>query len=828
MRNRKKKQKAAGLTIGEARIASGKRAQFVRYFSCLFLVMLGSLGAFGSFFSGFSFSFPPGYAAGTVAAASVILTFFFFSRKKRLICLSAVLAVFVWTGYLLKDSLWQGILFIFNDIIQVYVDNSNFDMLPVMTGLASNAETAQMCAIAASYVMAVLVFLLVVFLTARRKRYLLCITATIPFFGASLVVGKIPDYRWMALLFIFWALVVCDGVSLRGTAAAVLTAVFAAALLCIGLVFPEKNYERSGMVENLRLGILDGGDISAVFRGGGIAGMTSRVNLQSSGDLSFTGKTMLKVKTAKKDIDYLKGFVGSVYTGQTWEELPAEKYEELEEILGDKKVQNFPYWFSRLLDCGEDYEVYAYDLTVHNVGTNPRCIYVPYGLVNLPEELTSMEFIGDTGLRSGNSLFGTQYYRLQAQTFSEQHLYMSLYDRIVSRYLPKEMRNGVELDELGLGSLEESLEENLEGGDGRWLPEKWNVTEQILSIMTPEQQGFVWSAQKYRNFVYDTYTEVPEELETFLDEYREANGLTAENYPYPRAFADAVVNQVQSVNTYTLTPGLTPEGKDFVQYFLTENHQGYCRHFASAAALLLRSAGVPARYVEGYAVSPEAETDEDGWIRLPDSSAHAWVEIYVSGMGWIPVETTGAVREDIRFLTGIEDVPEETEPETEAPEETETSEETTSAQAGRDQQTENEKDKDNPSGVGAARLAVMGAAGMTFAVTVGAAGLGLNRRLRLRMRAKRFRRQNRNKAALSVYAYIMELASPGSGSGKEEPLPIPNEIHGLAAKARFSQHRITEEELQEMLKHAEILRTELEEGLSGMRRIHAKYIRGLF
>nr|WP_269141945.1 transglutaminase-like domain-containing protein [Lientehia hominis] len=346
--------------------------------------------------------------------------------------------------------------------------------------------------------------------------------------------------------------------------------------------------------------------------------------------------------------------------------------------------------------------------------------------------------------------------------------------------------------------------------------------------MTPEQQGFVWSAQKYRDFVYDTYTEVPEELEAFLDEYREVNGLTAENYPYPRAFADAVVYQVQSVNTYTLTPGLTPEGKDFVQYFLTENHQGYCRHFASAAALLLRSAGVPARYVEGYAVSPEAETDEDGWVRLPDSSAHAWVEIYVSGMGWIPVETTGAVREDIRFLTGIGEAAEETEPETEAPEETETSEETTSAQAVRDQQTENEKDKDDPIGGGGARLAVMGAAGTVLAVIVAAAGLVLNRRLRFSMRAKRFRQKNRNKAALSVYAYIIGLASLGSGSGKEESPSIPDEIHGLAAKARFSQHRITEEELQELLKYAETMRTEPEERLSGIRRIHAKYIRGLF
>lgn len=52
-----------------------------------------------------------------------------------------------------------------------------------------------------------------------------------------------------------------------------------------------------------------------------------------------------------------------------------------------------------------------------------------------------------------------------------------------------------------------------------------------------------------------------------------------------------------------MTPGSTPVRKDFVSYFLQEQKEGYCAHFASAATLLLRSYGIPARYVEGYAVS---------------------------------------------------------------------------------------------------------------------------------------------------------------------------------------------------------------------------------
>ena len=113
---------------------------------------------------------------------------------------------------------------------------------------------------------------------------------------------------------------------------------------------------------------------------------------------------------------------------------------------------------------------------------------------------------------------------------------------------------------------------------------------------------------------------------------------------------------------YTLSPGITPRRKDFVNYFLTEKRKGYCAHYATSAVLILRYMGIPARYVEGYAVdaaeiADDAKTTDlnisdyyDGFSLIPQSSvvsydasdanAHAWVEIYDEKLGWYPVELT--------------------------------------------------------------------------------------------------------------------------------------------------------------------------------------------
>ena len=100
---------------------------------------------------------------------------------------------------------------------------------------------------------------------------------------------------------------------------------------------------------------------------------------------------------------------------------------------------------------------------------------------------------------------------------------------------------------------------------------------------------------------------------------------------------------------YTMQPGAQPADQDFVEYFLTQGHRGYCAHYASAAVVLCRICGIPARYCQGYVLTTNdfitGKKDEGYDVYIPDDRAHAWAEIYVKGYGWIPFEFTETVME---------------------------------------------------------------------------------------------------------------------------------------------------------------------------------------
>ena len=91
---------------------------------------------------------------------------------------------------------------------------------------------------------------------------------------------------------------------------------------------------------------------------------------------------------------------------------------------------------------------------------------------------------------------------------------------------------------------------------------------------------------------------------------------------------------------YTLNPPTLPE-KDRVDAFLYSSRQGFCEHFSSAFAVLMRAAGVPARIVGGY---QGGELNPDGgYLIVRQSDAHAWNEVWLEGRGWVRVDPTAAV-----------------------------------------------------------------------------------------------------------------------------------------------------------------------------------------
>lgn len=131
----------------------------------------------------------------------------------------------------------------------------------------------------------------------------------------------------------------------------------------------------------------------------------------------------------------------------------------------------------------------------------------------------------------------------------------------------------------------------------------------------------------------------------------------------PREIAAQITAYFDEHYSYTLRPGFYYGNPDYITHFLLESRRGYCAHFASSAVMLFRNMGIPARYAEGYAFSysdvvldgtlvegADYADYYDGYspigetalveIGVSDAAAHAWVEIYVEGEGWIVVDPT--------------------------------------------------------------------------------------------------------------------------------------------------------------------------------------------
>ncbi len=214
------------------------------------------------------------------------------------------------------------------------------------------------------------------------------------------------------------------------------------------------------------------------------------------------------------------------------------------------------------------------------------------------------------------------------------------------------------------------------------LPAAQNALESYEILYLPYSQAINYPDNpsitgEYEQYVYETYTDVPEEtlagIRQFLDESSLGQNLQELLSPGSAALSAndlrkktlscaALLKRYFSEEfSYTMAPGNTPRREDFVAYFLNTQKRGFCAHFAASSVLILRSLGIPARYVEGYMIPLSAvmdgtpiQTDTRGWqldapkeaaagvveVEVTDASAHAWAEIYLKGYGWIPYEFT--------------------------------------------------------------------------------------------------------------------------------------------------------------------------------------------
>lgn len=137
---------------------------------------------------------------------------------------------------------------------------------------------------------------------------------------------------------------------------------------------------------------------------------------------------------------------------------------------------------------------------------------------------------------------------------------------------------------------------------------------------------------KYSQYVKDNYLSVNNEISDYVEKNFDPALYDAD----VKTKLNAVFSHLKENASYALDVPYCPEGEDFIMWFLTEQKQGYCIHFASAATCMLRAFGVPARYVSGVS----KVVTQGVWNDMTIADMHAWVEYYDENLGWLPFEVT--------------------------------------------------------------------------------------------------------------------------------------------------------------------------------------------
>lgn len=187
------------------------------------------------------------------------------------------------------------------------------------------------------------------------------------------------------------------------------------------------------------------------------------------------------------------------------------------------------------------------------------------------------------------------------------------------------------------------------------------------------------------------YLQLPQETQQRAEQYLQTH-LDQKWLDHPEESVQNLAEEIRTLVTetwyYSLQAKRMPEEEtDFAIWFLTEGERGYCVHYATSAAVLLRAAGIPARYVTGYLVNGEANTP----VTVTAREAHAWVEYWDPNLGWQRLDAT----------PGQIDVPQETgQPETTIaePEETDLSARPANTEPSAGQSASDQPEKPDTSG----------------------------------------------------------------------------------------------------------------------------------
>lgn len=305
--------------------------------------------------------------------------------------------------------------------------------------------------------------------------------------------------------------------------------------------------------------------------------------------------TALEVTMSVPQSMYLRGFTGDMYTGDSWEHLPASVY---------YNAGNLMYWleqkdFSPAGQVGQ-----AAALTGQEQGRNQieitlkdadgQYAYIPYEIQDAEIENTR---------NWGNEFFTSQKgSRIRSYTCSANDNSVKSWTSIAGELFTDAQNQEADRERI---------------------------------------QEYLLNESYYNEFVYNNYTYISKSDRKLLYQSFGSGGDQLKGHiDYKKAISD-IRSYLKDNFIYTENLGAKAGQADALEEFLSTK-KGYDVQFATAATLLFRYYGIPARYVEGYLITPE---DADGvqpgeTIRIMRDRIHAWTEIYIDGVGFVPVEVS--------------------------------------------------------------------------------------------------------------------------------------------------------------------------------------------
>lgn len=906
MKNTILKNKQNQIVLEELKLSASEPNLFQSAIFYLLFLMLGVGSSLGCLYSSFAIPISvPAIVFFFVIFSAAFTAIYLMKRKNIWFVIGG--AAFGALFYLIfQDAIYRGFLIGIKYVLEQFREKGSGVSFPGgWNDLIKGSDYTFDSTIFLLFLMYIFIFLEAWAIIKRRNLFLAAFV-TLPFIITPILVPLTPSYFAIVLLFSFYGMSLFISPTIGGSkifkrglrgyhisspAAAqpiafVALPILLSLMLIISLAFPQSAFHRSEFLDAVRLSFVNGFDSTEISRylNSKFGGDTDSIAFNDVGNISFKNKPVLRLtltdgsglrKEKTTHDEYIKSYIGSVYSQEGWKLLSDNKSAEVKNILGDNSTQQIFNNVNKIFGVSERPRTFSV-IAEWCPGGNPRLIYTPYNLIDI-EPKEELSYIDDGYITAKNEERGLDKYSYSAYS-SASFENLSLYDLVQMMY---KFNNEYyySLDDYFDGVAVEggTLKVDKETGEIIFIDEDGSVygTNQKIDLdqyydensnknsdadintlisklyndgrIDREQLNYINMLISYEKFVNENYVQIPENTKSFLQKFMKEKKIRTDTMD--NTIADVTELLINSNEyKYTLSPGKTPDGEDFVEYFLTKNKKGYCRHFASSAVLMLRAAGIPARYAEGFKFDT-SKLSSIGSIEMLDSDAHAWVEVYYSGTGWKALEFTpstafGNNDESSNIESSIESSSESSDNSTESSSESIVESSSINGEnSSSDASSSTSTSTENSSNSTPIILYILF---IPVSVAIVFATLWINRFIRIKKRKSRFNNEDKNKALLEVYSYIVQLLLYKIKTDEDvsaydnikqlmEKEEIPpekkkwfeifcNDVYPIAEKAKFSGKSITSEELSLVLRYSQEIHDSTMNSMNYFQRFIAKYL----